>query len=230
MYFFMQVGPQLLSNDQNVVFGPINHSASMTSSMQVESPLLSNQNLVFDPMNNSAPCTSSMVGPQLLSNQNLVFDPINHYAPIASSMQVESQPLSNQNLVSDYSRNYLVPNTSSMVGHDQLLSNNNFFSDPRNHFAPNTCLMVHPQVAELFAQFTALLGRYLLNQSLVSAPQWQINPQQGSYSSLYSNGDFGNNCTSSSSEFHRGLEDAWIAQGSFQDKHPEEATGQDFSY
>ncbi|XP_031277749.1 uncharacterized protein LOC116136182 isoform X4 [Pistacia vera] len=203
MYFFMQVGPQLLSNDQNVVFGPINHSASMTS---------------------------SMVGPQLLSNQNLVFDPINHYAPIASSMQVESQPLSNQNLVSDYSRNYLVPNTSSMVGHDQLLSNNNFFSDPRNHFAPNTCLMVHPQVAELFAQFTALLGRYLLNQSLVSAPQWQINPQQGSYSSLYSNGDFGNNCTSSSSEFHRGLEDAWIAQGSFQDKHPEEATGQDFSY
>ncbi|KAJ0049209.1 hypothetical protein Pint_15329 [Pistacia integerrima] len=79
--------------------------------------------------------------------------------------------------------------------------------------------MVHPQVAELFAQFTALLGRYLLNHSLVSVPQWQINPQQVSYPSLYSNGAFGNKCNSSSSQFHGGLEDAWIAQGSFQDEH-----------
>ncbi|KAJ0105928.1 hypothetical protein Patl1_17912 [Pistacia atlantica] len=202
------LGPQLLSN-QNMVFDPINHYASITSSMQVESQLLSNQNLVFDPMNNFAPCTSSMVrmnmlvGPQLLSNQNMVFDPINHYAPI----------------------------TSSMVAHDQLLSNHNFFSDPRNHFAPNTCLMVHPQqVAELFAQFTALFGRYLLNHSSVSTPPWPTNPQQGSYSSLYSNGAFGNNCTSSSSQFHGGLEDARIAQRNFQDKHPEEVTGQDSSY
>ncbi|XP_031277741.1 uncharacterized protein LOC116136180 isoform X2 [Pistacia vera] len=223
------LGPQLLSN-QNMVFDPINHYASITSSMQVESQLLSNQNLVFDPMNNFAPCTSSMVQPQLLSNHNMELDPRNHFAPITSSM-VQPQLLSNQNLVSDYSRNHFVPNASSMVAHDQLLSNHNFFSDPRNHFAPNTCLMVHPQqVAELFAQFTALFGRYLLNHSSVSTPPWPTNPQQGSYSSLYSNGAFGNNCTSSSSQFHGGLEDARIAQRNFQDKHPEEVTGQDSSY
>ncbi|KAJ0020798.1 hypothetical protein Pint_30977 [Pistacia integerrima] len=219
------VEPQLQSNHSKE-FDPRNHFVPNTSSMLlphqnldslmvrmnmlVRPQLLSNHNMVFDAMNHSAPCTSSMVEPQLLSNQNMGFDPINHSASITSSM-VESQLLSNQNLVSDYSRNYFVPNTSSMVAHDQLLSNHNFFSDPRNNFAPNTCLMEHPQpVAELFAQFTAIFGRYLLNYSSVSAPQWPINPQ-GSYSSLYSDGASGSNCPLSS-RFHGGLEDAWIAR------------------
>ncbi|KAJ0049201.1 hypothetical protein Pint_15327 [Pistacia integerrima] len=218
--------PRLLSN-QNLGFDTRNYEfADNTSSMEVEPGLLSNHNLfhdpfapitssmvgpqlpsnhnmVFDLMNHSTPCTSSMVGPQLLSIQNMAFDPINHFASITSSM-VESQLLSNQNLVSD---------------------------DSRNHFVSNASSMVHPQqVAELFAQFTALFGRYLLNHSSVPTPPWPTNPQEGSYSSLYSNGAFGNNCTSSSSQFHGGLEDARIAQRNLQDKHPEEVTGQDFSY
>ncbi|KAJ0049202.1 hypothetical protein Pint_15326 [Pistacia integerrima] len=55
--------------------------------------------------------------------------------------------------------------------------------------------------------------------------QWPlINPGHGS-STSYSNG-FDNNCTLSSSQFHGELEDVWIAQRNFQDKYPDEATGQ----
>ncbi|KAJ0049499.1 hypothetical protein Pint_15334 [Pistacia integerrima] len=203
------VQPQQLSN-HNMELNPRNHFTPITSSM-IQPELLSNHNMELDPKNHFAPITSSMVQPQLLSNHNMELDPRNHFAPITSSM-VQPQLLSNHNMEFD-PRTHFVPITSSMVGPHHLLSNHNMVFDPMNHSAPCTSSMVHPQkVAELFAQFTALFGRYLLDHSSVSAPQWPINPQQGS------------------SQFHGGLEDAWIAQRSFQDKYPEEATGQDSSY
>ncbi|KAJ0083455.1 hypothetical protein Patl1_29503 [Pistacia atlantica] len=156
--------------DQRNIFAPI------TSSM-AQSQLLPNHSLGFDPRYKFPDDNSPMVQPQLQSNHSKEFDPRNHFVPNTSSMLlphqnldslmvrmnmlVRPQLLSNHNMVFD-AMNHSAPCTSSMQVEPQLLSNQNMGFDPINHSASITSSMEHPQpVAELFAQFTAIFGRFM---------------------------------------------------------------------